>query len=139
MIVVDANVFISALLNPGKAEELINRWLQSEFHLAYPPKLIEELQRAPYKRRLVGKLLPDDVNYLISLIERQGILVDQLGTIPTICKDAPDNFYLACAAVINADYLVTGDGGVLSVEEYLGTKIVNPAEFLSTMIATSQQ
>lgn len=133
-IVVDANIFISASMNPGKPEELVRRWLQGEFHLLYPHKLIEELRRAPYKRRLVGKLLPADVDYLISVIEQQGIFVDQVGTIPTVCKDTPDNFYLACAAAASADYLVTGDGGILDVGEYLGTKIVTVAQFLTLLI-----
>jgi putative PIN family toxin of toxin-antitoxin system len=131
--VLDANVFISALLIPGKPKDLVRSWLQGEFQLAYPDKLIEELRGALSKRKLQGRLQADDVSDLISIIESDGIRVDQLGEIPTVCNDAADNEYLACAAVIAADYLVTGDGGVLRVGEFAGTKIVNTAQFLDAL------
>lgn len=131
--VLDANVFISALLTSGKPKDLVSRWLQGEFQLAYPDKLIEELHGALSKRKLQGRLQADDVADLISIIETDGIHVDQFGEIPAVCKDTADNEYLACAAAVGADYLVTGDGGVLRVEEYAGTKIVNTVQFLEAL------
>ncbi len=47
-----------------------------------------------------------------------------------ICRDPKDDMFLECAALANADVLVSGDKDLLSLGSYGGTKIVTPLEYV---------
>ncbi len=45
-VVLDANVLVSALLNPGGAStEILNAWRDERFNLAMSPAILEEIDR----------------------------------------------------------------------------------------------
>lgn len=47
-----------------------------------------------------------------------------------VCRDPKDDMLLECAALANADLLVTGDNDLLTLESYGRTRIVTPREYL---------
>ena len=47
-----------------------------------------------------------------------------------VCDDTEDDLVLGTAVKANADYLVTGDKGLLQIGEYRGVLIVDAATFL---------
>jgi predicted nucleic acid-binding protein len=100
--VVDSNVFISALLSSAG------------------------------KPRLAAKVTPVQVNRLIDLLERKGILTEP-EQIPPVSRDPKDDVFLACAAVSDSDYLVSADKDLLDLQTHGRTQIVRPAEFLSIL------
>lgn len=67
-----------------------------------------------------------------TLYERLARIVTPTERIEEIDADPDDNRFLECAVAANADYLVSGDEAhVQPVEEFRGTDIVSPREFLS--------
>jgi predicted nucleic acid-binding protein len=46
-----------------------------------------------------------------------------------VCRDPKDNFLLALAKDGNADYLITGDGDLLSMQQFEQTNIVELSTF----------
>ena len=57
-------------------------------------------------------------------------IVEPTTVVRGISRDPADNPILECCLEANADYLVTGDHDLLSLESFRGTEIVNGATFL---------
>jgi uncharacterized protein len=53
--------------------------------------------------------------------------------IDAVKADPSDNIYLACAVEGKADFIVSGDDHLKSLQSFRGIPIVNPATFLQTM------
>jgi putative PIN family toxin of toxin-antitoxin system len=132
--VIDSNVFISALLtSTGKPRQLVNFLENSAFALFHPKQLIVELRNAPFKPKLADRVTPEQVGKLVDLLERKAILTEPEHIAP-VSRDPKDDVFVACAAACSADFLVTGDDDLLSINEYRGTKIVSPAQFLYILV-----
>jgi len=54
----------------------------------------------------------------------------------TVCRDPDDNLVLACALAGQAEYIVTGDPDLLTLEKFEGIKIVTVQDFLSVYLQT---
>ena len=130
-VVVDTNVFISALLNPGNANEIVDHIKLGHFQFVYPSLLLIEIQRIPKKPKL-SRIRQEDIVAILQLITDKGLLVDP-EQVPTVCRDPDDDAYLACAAASDCDYLVSGDPDLLDLLQHGQTKIVNPAKFLKIL------
>jgi predicted nucleic acid-binding protein len=50
-----------------------------------------------------------------------------------VTGDPEDDYVLAAVRLGRADYLVTGDHGLLALREYAGAKIVGPREFVTIL------
>lgn len=133
--VIDTNVWISALISAGTPKKLIESWLiEGLFIVIYPQWLIDELRRAPSKRRLVARVHPDDLQNLIRFIEEDGFLIEPEHVLG-VSRDPKDDMFLACAAASQSDFVVSGDKDLLCLGEYAGIKIVTPAQFLEVLKA----
>jgi uncharacterized protein len=135
--VIDANVFISALLNPGSAADLIAELARDKFELIYPARLIIELQRVTEKRKLSSRISAESLAELLQLISEKGILVEPTD-VPALCRDPADDIYLACALAAQAQFIVTGDHDLLSMSQHQSTMIVMPAVFLTTVHSSEE-
>ncbi len=131
--VIDANVWVSALLTPGTARKLIDRLKTARFQLVYSDQIFEELLEVTARKKLAPKLSREDNTDLIELIQQRGVLVDLKYPLPAISRDPKDDMYLSCALLSNSDFLVTGDQDLLLLKTHGQTKIVNPAEFLAAL------
>ena len=52
----------------------------------------------------------------------------------TICSDPDDNKFLDLASTGKADYLMTGDQDLLSLDVYQNIRIIQPALFLRIIL-----
>ena len=57
-------------------------------------------------------------------------LVEPKNKVNAIKEDHMDNIVLETALEGKADYIISGDGHLLKLKEFKGTKIVNSKEFL---------
>ena len=132
-IVLDANVFASALINPhGKPAEILDCVSENRVRLLASSSIIEELERVlSYpklvdRHRLPKREIEEFIYGLLSIIA----LVEEGDTIAVI-KEAPsDNKYLSCALKGRADFIVSGDEHLLNLGSYKGIQITIPAQFL---------
>ena len=53
----------------------------------------------------------------------------------SICRDADDDKFFACAAAGHADYIVSEDEDILAVPEYQGARTIRTADFLRLLDA----
>lgn len=130
-VVIDTNVFISALLSPTSLPaRLLTLWQRGRFTLLSTTEQLDELNRVTRYQKLRHRLSPALVGRLINELRSLATLVAPLPEV-SVSPDPYDNYLLAIASAGAADYLVTGDKrDLLSLKKYEGTKIITVAQFL---------
>jgi uncharacterized protein len=133
-VVLDANVYISALLSgQGHSARIVAGWLASEFEVVVSEAILAELVRVTGYERLQKKYarLQERRLAFIQMVAEQAVWVEPQGRLAVIAGDESDNRYLECAAAGAAQYVVSGDAHLLSVVEYQGILIMSPAAFIT--------
>ncbi|MGD9684710.1 MAG: putative toxin-antitoxin system toxin component, PIN family [Candidatus Obscuribacterales bacterium] len=133
--VVDTNIWVSALLTPGKARQLLHYAIAERFELYSSVELLAEMIRTLNRPKITALVDEEDIDELISVIQDTSIVVD-IRSIQPISRDPNDDVFLACALAARAEYLVSGDKDLLCLKEHGKTKIVSPAEFLAILEST---
>ncbi len=130
--VIDTNIWISALLNPGAPRQITEFIELDLFTPVVCKELIDELTNVVNRPRLVAKIQEERANRLISLIRMTAIMIE-LSEIPSVSRDPKDDVFLACAMASSAEFLVTGDHDLLCLNEHGDTNIISPTDFLAIL------
>lgn len=131
-VVIDTNVFISAVLFKGEASRLVNLWQSNKFTFLISGEILKEyirvlsypkfqLQEVDIKSILEEQLLP--------FIETVKVKDKYLG----ILKDKDDEKFLNCAYDGNADCIISGDSHLLEIGSYKGIPIITVKKFFRYM------
>jgi putative PIN family toxin of toxin-antitoxin system len=131
-VVLDTNIYISAILVGGKPEQIIDLAREGEIEVYISKPILTEIERI-----LKEKIGHTDKQTQIELLDIKSIAKFTSVKIRKIkaIKDEPDNRILECAVQEKTDYLISGDTKHLQpLKEYRGIKIVSPAEFLNEVI-----
>jgi len=130
--VLDTNVIVSgAITEKGTPFQLLRAWRAREWNLIISPYILGEVRRVLNSPKIapVYALTYQDITDLIQLFQSRAVVVRGTLTIPRISRDCEDDHILACAKEGEADYIVSGDQDLLSLERYQGVPIVTPAAF----------
>ncbi len=128
IVVIDTNVWISALLFSGP-DSVPNRALRRAVRddiLAVCEELDDEIVRVLREK---SEWTDTEIRSQIEKFQRAALIV-RLRHNVHICRDPKDDMFLECAALANADVLVTGDKDLLSLGSYTGTRIITPLEYV---------
>ena len=132
-VVLDTNVLVSGLISPhGAPAQIISRWIAGDFLLLYMPAMLEELEDVLNRFWLKARLAqtPRRIPNLLKAVTALGTLVVGYINVTGEVADPFDEMFLACAALGQAHYLVTGDKELLALTEFGNTEIAAPARFL---------
>jgi len=134
----DTNVAVSALLWRGRPSELFNLGSSKAIIFFSSPALLAELaevlSRRKFRHRIAASQLSVDD---ILQIYAENVLSVRPHPMPRIAPDPDDDVVIGTALAANADLIVTGDAGLLSVEQYRDIRIVSVADALKS-IASEQ-
>jgi putative PIN family toxin of toxin-antitoxin system len=132
-VVLDANVIIGALIRPESAPGRILRAAVAGTDLVAVTSapLLEELRatlRYPRLKRHL-KMTEQDQDAFVIMLEQvtEPVSIQDQPT-PGICRDPRDEPYLQTALVGRADYVVSGDGDLLTLGDVDGIPILAPAQ-----------
>lgn len=135
-VVVDTNLFVSALLRRGSLpDQVVRAWSdERRYHLLTAEPLMAEVQDVLTRPSIVRRyaLARDEIVRLVASL-RTAERVQLAGALPVAVRDPDDEQILACALGGQADYLVTGDKDLLTLHgapELGPLRIVTPAQFL---------
>jgi len=133
--VLDTNVIVSAVLvRRGNERRILDAWRRGAFDLLISPALLEELGRVlSYPRIRDARWMTDaEVLDLLETLAGESIVVE--GSLDVrASRDASDDKFLTAAEEGNAEYLVTGDRDLLTIESYRSVKIVRPSVFIARL------
>lgn len=129
-IVVDTNIYISAIFWAGKPRGVID--LGREGHIFIFTSLEIEKEIAE-KLETKFKLEEDEISQILLDFSSFAIPVKVNNRVQAILDDPDDDKFIECALACNADYIVSGDSHLLKIKEYAGIKVLNASEFLSVI------
>ena len=126
-VVLDTNIYISAILFGGNPERIRKLSKEKELEILISETMIAEVAEVLRKKFNWESW---QISQIIDEIRETATLIIPKQTISIIKKDEDDNRILECSVEGKAQYIVSGDKHLLSLKEYQSVKILSPAEFL---------
>ena len=128
-ILLDTNVYISAILFKGKPRQILQELVDERVTAFTSNEILKELEDTLSKPKF--KLTNDFVQIVLSEIRD---ITKLISTSPLKnyldLRDRNDYHILEAAFSAKIDYLITGDKDLLSLKKISDFKIVSPQEFL---------
>jgi putative PIN family toxin of toxin-antitoxin system len=127
-VVLDTNVFVSAVFFSGPPHQILKAWRDGKIQLVVSPEILEEYQRVG---EIIAKQFPKvDLSPIIDLLAVEAKLVLPPSLPEPVCADPDDDKFLASALASKTKFVITGDNHLLNVSGYRGIKIVRLRKFV---------
>jgi len=134
-VVLDTNIYISGLFFGGIPRKILDLVEEKFIAPCFIIKTFTELERLLYHEKFIKQrnLLSFSIADFLNKLKSYSLIFPQPSKIPIIIKkDLPDNYFLACAILSQASFIVSGDRHLLKLREFRGIPIVLPREFLKS-------
>ncbi|MGQ0638382.1 MAG: putative toxin-antitoxin system toxin component, PIN family [Nitrososphaerota archaeon] len=132
-IVLDTSVLMSALISDGKPRMLLNTSIIKNHRLVLSREIVEEFVRISGEPRIRKHVEKEDIRRFLHILGTVSEIVHVISKIK-ISRDPQDNKILATAYDGHADYLVSGDDDLLSLNRYRGVRIVTVDRMLKILL-----
>lgn len=137
-VVLDTNIFVSALISrQGNPAKILDKWQKKEIEVVVSSAIIAEIHQVTGYERLQKKYhrIREEREGLIDDLRKFATIVEPQQKLSVVLADESDNRYIECAVESGANYVVTGDPHLLTVNEYQGILMISPATFLAILEA----
>jgi putative PIN family toxin of toxin-antitoxin system len=132
-VVVDANVLVSAVISElGPPREIVDAWVQERFELIVSPALLDELGDVLTRPRLRRWVSAEVAVEFIAGLAQDALVLEDPPLQAGLTADPDDDYLIVLARAAGADYLVSGDRHLLSLEEP-DPPVLTPREFLDLL------
>ena len=134
-VVIDTNVYISALMFGGLPGSLLDIAFLQSFVLVISPALLDELDE---KLLLKFEISVEDTAIIRGKLESIAEIIRPDLVLNVVEDDPVDDRVLECAVKGDVDYIVTGDRHLLKLGVYEGISIVTVRQFLDAAESRKQ-
>jgi putative PIN family toxin of toxin-antitoxin system len=134
--VLDTNVIVSGLIRPqGPPGMLLAMLVEEEaFEMILSSEMLAELQEAvryPKVRDRIS-LSDEDLDLRVAMLDTLTIPVEPK-ELSGVADDPKDDKVIAAALEGRAEFVVTGDSGLLALGEHREIRFITPREFLELL------
>lgn len=129
-IVIDSNVWVSALVFGGKPRHIFERVIADGWTIIVSEEIFTEVRRV-----LAVKFADfvDDFESFQAVLQPYTLKV-QLGSIKvSACRDEDDNRVIETALIGTTSHIITGDKDLLVLSNYKKIIILEPSDFLESV------
>lgn len=130
-IVLDTNVFISAVFFHGRPYDILKAWDEGRVALVLSPEILDEYRRVGHV--LANRSPGVDLSPFLALAASHAEIVAAPPFATAVCHDPDDDMFLACAVAGRADAIVTGDRDLLDLHPFGSVDILKPSELLARL------
>lgn len=128
-VIIDTNIWVSYLIGKTLAE--LKKVIYNEkVQVIMTDKLFNEIKKTLAKKHLEKYFKEKTFSNFWSELENKTQSIEIVSEID-ICRDKKDNYLLALAEKIHANYIITGDKDLLVLGKYKSCKIVRFRTFIS--------
>lgn len=128
--VVDTNIFVSSALGSKNARKIIEVLADNKFTFMSSPYLFNELTHVLKRKNF--NFQKTKVDKILTFVKLNAVFVIPKNKI-SICRDPKDNPILECAVAGEADFIITGDNDLLTLDKFKDISIVKSADFLKVV------
>lgn len=128
-IVIDTNVFLSALFWNGKPKKVIELALEKKIMGVTSTEILSELEEKLLKK---FKYPENQTNSYLKLIIENFEIVKPKVKVDVVKDDPDDNKIIETALESKAKYIVTGDKHLLNIDSYKKIIILTPNQLIKT-------
>jgi putative PIN family toxin of toxin-antitoxin system len=128
-IVLDTNILVSALLFKRELSKIVDLWKEGKIIPVVSKETFDEFRRVLEYPRFsltdneIKLIIEEEVLPFFKVTE----ITDQLGD---VCRDPDDDKFISCAISASADFIVSGDKDLCSLNKYKSVRIINVKDFL---------
>jgi uncharacterized protein len=136
-IILDTNIYFSALGFGNKLLKLVNNCVENnKIEIYFSKETMDELENKlnghKFSKIALGKITKQEINNFILTMTEVSNFAKPIKKFD-ICRDTKDNMILDLAFEIQADYIISGDEDLLTLNPFEGIKIVKPSEFMKVI------
>lgn len=131
-VIYDTNTLISAYGFGGKPESCIKIGFHDAVEVAVSPPIIDEYERVlgyehlPFTEEEQAELIPE-----FELLTGATLVEPELSL--DVVDDADDDKFVELAVEVDADYIISGDSHLTELNEFRGTEVCTPHEFIEAV------
>ena len=140
-IVLDTNVWVSALISPKGTPALLVQKLESETFLISEEIVAEIIRVLAYAHIRERYQITDAIMdaYIEHIRETTTLIAPVESANPIVTADPTDDKFLLCALAGDADCVVSGDRHLKQIGLYAGIPILSPADLLAFVTIPVEQ
>lgn len=132
-VVMDTNVFVSAVFFSGPPYQILNAWRSGDFELAISQEILDEYRR-------VGEILAEEysnigLNPILKFVIEHAKIYKPVKLNEPVCEDPDDDKFFACALASGSEIIISGDKHLLKVSGYEGIDVLKPREFVDRYLS----
>ena len=125
-VVIDTNVYISALVFGGVPQRVIQRAQGESWEICVSKPLMDEVAGTLEEKFGWSQA---ELDFALPPLWQRSTLVEPTAPVE-VCVDPDDNRVLECVQAAGARFLITGDDHLLRLNQFENAAIVTPREFL---------
>jgi len=132
--VLDVNILASASTFPDRVPgTVLTLGLTGYFEMIISDPILERLEVVLTRPYFAGRLPEADRIRFLKALSAIPARVEPDAKVRGIAPDLEDDLVLGTAVAASAEFLVTGDKGLLAIGDYRGVRIVTAGEFLDVL------
>lgn len=136
-VVLDSTILVSSFLSEGGLSfEIFQHGKTRKFIWYCAEEIVQETRRVLLEEQRIRKkyhYTDEQVSDFLESVRVVAIMVQALPEIHVIRRDPKDDKILACALTTQANYIVTRDKDLLDLNNYHGTQIITPEDFIAVL------
>lgn len=126
-VVLDTNVFISAVFFGGVPGKILRAWRDGDLHIVLSTEIVEEYIEV--LQRLGKRHPPIETDVVIELLLAGAEVIAVSSLDKPASADPDDDKFIACALASKAKVIISGDQHLLVLDGFLGLEIITPSGF----------
>jgi putative PIN family toxin of toxin-antitoxin system len=128
-VVLDTNVLISAVISTGVPHDIVVAGYEGEFQLIVSEATVTEFRETLQKYPDRFGLTDEEIRTEVETLQYFAEFVDPDEEVNAVEDDPDDDKFLEAAVAGNAQYLVSGDQHLLTLDSFRDIEIITPRIF----------
>lgn len=127
--IIDTGVFIRGIIGKASSRDVLEEFKKGTFILYISPLIYEEILGTLARAKFKEIISCERIQEIAELIKERASFISPSEKID-IVRHKEDNKFIECALAAKANFLISTDKDLLSIEKYKDVNIATPHQFI---------
>jgi putative PIN family toxin of toxin-antitoxin system len=132
-VILDTNVFISGVFFSEPPYRILEAWREGKLQLVVSQEILEEYRRVA--ETLAEQFPGVNLQPIIDLVTTNAEIYPNQVLPESVCEDAEDDKFIACALAGRCKVIISGDRHLLRVSGYGEIRVMGPRRFIDKYLS----